>query len=193
VRKALLYVDCSHKYVLPGPIIEVKPGSNKTSEKLGQFQEKKRVDFAQIPLPSPLILGNPQSPKRVAVFTDPDCPFCGKLHAELTKVVQERQDIAFHLFLFPLTIHKDAYWKSKAILCSRSLKMLEDAFAQKPIPRADCDGAGLDNGIRVAQSLGITGTPTLVAPDGRMHSGMMPAKQIVEFIQGTQPAFRSGP
>jgi thiol:disulfide interchange protein DsbC len=80
-------------------------------------------------------------------------------------------------------MHKDAYWKSKSILCSRSLKMLEDAFTQKPVPRADCDTKEVEDNIRLAQSLGITGTPTLVAPDGRVHAGMMPAEQIIQFIQ----------
>ncbi|NWF54805.1 MAG: DsbC family protein [Syntrophaceae bacterium] len=182
-KKGLLYVDFSHKYVLPGPIIEVKTGSNKTLEKMGQMQEKKRVDFARIPLPSPLVLGSPEASKRIAVFTDPDCPFCGKLHAELEKVVRERKDVSFHILLFPLAMHKDAYWKSKSILCRRSLEMLEEAFDQKPVPRVDCDTQEIEANIRLAQSLGITGTPTLVAPDGRVLSGMVPAEQIVQFIQ----------
>jgi thiol:disulfide interchange protein DsbC len=184
-KRGVIYVDFSKNFVLPGPIIEVKTGTNKTAEQLGKIQEKTKVDFGKIPLPSPLVMGNPRAAQRVVVFTDPDCPFCGKLHAELEKVVQERHDIAFHIVLYPLAMHKDAYWKSKSIVCNRSLKMLEDAFAQKPIPRSECDTKDIDNNIRLAESLGITSTPSLVAPDGRVHSGTLPAKQIIEFIQGT--------
>jgi thiol:disulfide interchange protein DsbC len=183
-KRGVLYVDFSKKFVLPGPIIEVKTGANKTAEQMGKIQEKKKVDFGRIPLPSPLVMGNPRAAQRVVVFTDPDCPFCGKLHAELERVVQERPDIVFHILLYPLAMHKDAYWKSKSIVCNRSVKMLEDAFAQKPIPRSECDTKDIDNNIRLAESLGITSTPSLVAPDGRVHSGTLPAKQIVEFIQG---------
>ena len=100
-KRGVLYVDFSKNYVLPGPIIEVKTGANKTMEKLGKTQEKQKVDFAKIPLPSPLVMGNPRASQRVVVFTDPDCPFCGKLHVELEKIVQERSDIAFHILLFP--------------------------------------------------------------------------------------------
>jgi thiol:disulfide interchange protein DsbC len=183
-KRGVFYVDFSKKYIMSGQIIEVKTGSNKTAEQMGKIQEKKKVDFSKIPLPSPLILGNPRAAHRVVVFTDPDCPFCGKLHAELEMVVQERQDIAFHILLYPLAMHKEAYWKSKSILCNRSLKMLEEAFAQRPIPRTECETKDIDNNIRLAETLGISGTPTLVAPDGRVHSGMMPAKQIIEFIEG---------
>ena len=183
-KRGVLYVDFSKQFVLPGPIIEVKTGANKTQEMLGKIQEKKKVDFSKIPLPSPLVLGNPRAAQRVAVFTDPDCPFCGKLHVELEKIVQERSDIAFHILLFPLAMHKDAYWKSKSIVCNRSLKMLEEAFAQRPIPRSECDTKEIDNNIRLAETLGISSTPTLVAPDGRVHVGFLSAKQVLDFIQG---------
>jgi len=38
--------------------------------------------------------------------------------------------------------------------------------------------------IKLAESLGITGTPTLVFSDGRVHSGTLPANQIIALIPG---------
>jgi len=102
----------------------------------------------------------------------------------MEKVLKERKDIAFYILLFPLAMHKDAYWKSKSIVCNRSLKMLEDAFAKKEIPKPECDTKEIDANMKVAQALGITGTPALVLPDGRVHTGMMPAKQLIDFING---------
>ena len=54
---------------MAGPIIEVKTGANKTMEQLGKIQEKKKVDFAKIPLPSPLVLGNPRAAQRIGGLT----------------------------------------------------------------------------------------------------------------------------
>jgi thiol:disulfide interchange protein DsbC len=102
----------------------------------------------------------------------------------MEKVLKERKDIAFYILLFPLAMHKDAYWKSKSIVCNRSLKMLEDAFAKKEIPQPECDTKEIDANMKVAEALGITGTPALVLPDGRVHTGMMPAKQLIDFING---------
>ena len=104
----------------------------------------------------------------------------------MEKVLQEKKDIAFYIILFPLSMHKDAYWKSKSIVCNKSIKMLEDAFARKEISKPECDTKEIDANIKVAEALGITGTPTLVLPDGRIHSGTMPAKQLLDFIQGPQ-------
>jgi thiol:disulfide interchange protein DsbC len=183
-RPGLFYVDFSKGFVVSGSIVEVKSGKNKTAEHLAKLRESQRVDFSRIPLDQGLIMGDPVSPKKVAVFTDPECPYCGTLHKEMEKVVKERKDIVFYILLYPLDFHKDAYWKSKSIMCNRSLKMLEDAFAKKEVPKLECDPKEIDSNIKVAQTLGITGTPALILPDGRVHTGMMPAKKLIDFIDG---------
>jgi thiol:disulfide interchange protein DsbC len=53
----------------------------------------------------------------------------------MKKVVADRKDIAFYIKLFPLKSNLEAYEKSKAILCEKSLSLLEDAFAKKPLPK----------------------------------------------------------
>ena len=183
-KSGLFYLDFSKKFIVSGSIIEVKTGKNKTRERVTSLQENRRVDFSKIPLNHALVMGDAASPKKVAVFTDPDCNFCEKLHKEMEKVLREKKDIAFYILLYPLASHKDAYWKSKSIVCSRSLKMLEEAYARKDIPKLECDNKEIDSNMKIAEALGITGTPTLVLPDGRVHTGMMPAKQLVEFIDG---------
>jgi thiol:disulfide interchange protein DsbC len=183
-KSGLFYVDFSKNFIVSGSIIEVKTGKNKTKERVTKLQEDRRVDFSKIPLNRALVMGDAASPKKVAVFTDPDCNFCEKLHKEMEKVLQEKKDIAFYILLYPLASHKDAYWKSKSIVCSRSFKMLEAAYARLDIPKLECDNKDIDSNIKIAEALGITGTPTLVLPDGRIHTGMIPAKQLVEFING---------
>jgi thiol:disulfide interchange protein DsbC len=145
-----------------------------------------RVDFSKIPLDQGLVMGNVEGPWKVAVFTDPDCPYCREVHKEMEKVLQERKDIAFYIFLYPLRVHKDAYWKSKSILCNKSLKMLEDAYAGKEIPRLECDTKEIDANIRTAEALGIPGTPTLVLPDGRIRNASMGSEELMDFIQGSR-------
>ena len=185
-KPGLFYVDFSKNFIVSGSIIEVKTGKNKTMERVTKLQEDRRVDFSKIPLNRALVMGDAASSKKVVVFTDPDCNFCEKLHKEMQKVLQERKDIAFYILLYPLASHKDAYWKSKSIVCSRSLKMLEEAYAHMDIPKPECDSKDLDSDIKIAEALGITGTPTLVLPDGRIRAGMMPAKQLIEFIDGAR-------
>lgn len=185
-KSGVFYVDFSRRFLVNGPIVEIGNKSNKTQERLDKLQEKKRVNVSKIPLENALVVGNRESPKKglkkVIVFTDPDCPYCGQLHQEVKKVLEQRRDVVFYLKLFPLPIHKDAYWKSKSVICNKSLKMLEDVFDKKSIPKTECDTKEVDENIKLAESLGISGTPTLVFSDGRVRSGMLTAEKIIELI-----------
>ena len=162
--------------------VEIVPP--KAEEKVPEKGPKGAANaFSRIPLDNALLMGNSEAPLKVAVFTDPDCPFCATFHQEMGKVLLERSDVAFYIFMFPLAMHKNAYWKSKSVVCNRSLKMLEDSFAKKEIPRTECDTKEVDNNIKLAQDLGIQGTPTVVFADGRVHAGSMSAKQFADLLQ----------
>ena len=181
-KRSLFYVDFSKTYILPGPIFEIANKANKTQEKLTRLQENRRVEFSRLPLDKALVMGKRGTPFQAAVFTDPDCPYCATLHQEMEKLVNDRKDVAFYIFMFPLQMHKEAYWKSKSIVCNQSLKMLDAAFAHKEIPRTECATKEVDESIKLAANLGITGTPTLVFSNGTVHSGTLTAKQLEEMM-----------
>jgi thiol:disulfide interchange protein DsbC len=180
----LFYLDFSKTYLIPGPIIDLTTGINKSVEKLTELEKKRRIDLSKIPLGDALILGNKKATNKVIVFTDPDCPFCRKLHTEIKKVVEKRKDLAFYIKLLPLQIHSDAYWKSKSIICNKSLKYLEDNFEKKPIPKpgSDCQTREVDENIKLAKELGINGTPTTIFPDGSVHAGFLEAGRLIEMV-----------
>src|SRR5208282_1220423 len=138
-RKGIFYTDFSKKFMIAGPIVELDNGSNKTRESIDKVQNNRKVDVSGIPLGNALVLGSHSALKKVIVFTDPDCPFCAKLDTEMKKVVAERKDIAFYIKLFPLAVHKDAYWKAAAIECKKSVKMMQDNFEGRPITKGNCD------------------------------------------------------
>ena len=100
----------------------------------------------------------------------------------MKKVIAERKDIAFYIKLYPLPMHKEAYAKAKAIVCEKSLALLEKAFEQKPLPKPKCETSAIDENIKLAEKLGISGTPALILPDGRLIPGYKDAKSIISLI-----------
>jgi thiol:disulfide interchange protein DsbC len=120
----------------------------------------------------------------VIVFTDPECPFCKKLHAELKEVVGRRSDIAFLIKLYPLKMHPNAYGISKSIVCTGSMELLELSFAGKPVPPATCETSAVDRTLALAEELGIRSTPTLVLPDGLVMPGYKKADDIIKVLDG---------
>jgi thiol:disulfide interchange protein DsbC len=178
-RKGIIYTDPSTKYIISGSILEIATKANLTQERLINLN---KVDFSQIPLDNALVMGNKDAKYRVIVFTDPECPYCAKLHEETKKVIEKRDDIAFFVMLYPLPMHKDSYKKSKSIICEKSLSRLDDAFAKKSIPEPTCETTAIDDNINLAKKLGIQGTPGIILPNGSLIPGYKDADSIIALI-----------
>jgi len=100
----------------------------------------------------------------------------------MKKVIEERKDIAFYIKMFPLKIHPAAYEKAKAIVCEKSLTLLDEAFEKKPLPKPKCETSVIDENIKLAEKLGISGAPSLILPDGRVIVGSRSAKDLIALI-----------
>jgi thiol:disulfide interchange protein DsbC len=174
-----VYIDFSKSFVVTGNIIRIADGENVTQRRTAQLN---RVDVSRIPLEDALLLGSPDARTKVTVFTDPECPFCKKLHLELKEVVSRRPDIAFLIKLFPLKMHPNAYGISKSIVCTGSMELLELSFAGKPVPPPACETSAVDRTIALAEELGIRSTPTLVLPNGVVMPGYKKADDLIKLL-----------
>ncbi len=180
-KDGVVYLDYSKGNVILGNIIKLKTRENLTDKRMGEL---KKFDYKSIPLKNALLLGEKSAKHKLIVFTDPDCPFCQKLHGDLKQVVSERSDIAFYIILFPLTeIHPDAYKKTASIMCKKSLKLLDDVMEKKEIAEDKCGSKIIDENIKLGNKLGITGTPTVILPDGRQYRGNMKTDELIKGIE----------
>jgi protein-disulfide isomerase len=102
----------------------------------------------------------------------------------MDKIIAKRNDIAFYIKLFPLSFHKQAYWKAKSVVCKKSLPLLEDCYAGKEIEKTDCNTREVDETIRLAESLDITAVPSIILPDGRLRMGVMSESDLTNLIDG---------
>jgi thiol:disulfide interchange protein DsbC len=179
-KKGIIYIDSSKKYMIQGAIIDLRAKANLTQER---FNEINKVDISQIPLDNALVMGDKDASKKVIIFTDPECPYCRKLHQEIKKVLEKRKDIAFYIKLFPLVqLHPKAYEKAMAIACEKSLKLLEDSYAGKSLPEAKCKTSEVDENIKLGERLGIRGTPAIILPNGSIISGYKDADSLISLI-----------
>jgi hypothetical protein len=101
----------------------------------------------------------------------------------MKKVVEENEDFAFYIKMLPLKIHPAAYGKSKAIICQRSIRLLERAFDGRRVPEPACETTEVDDTVELAERLGITGTPTIVLPDGGVVPGYKDAGELAQLIE----------
>ncbi len=101
----------------------------------------------------------------------------------MKKVVEKRKDIVFFIKMYPLKMHKDAYEKAKAIVCEKSLQLLDDAFARKSLPPAKCETSVLDDNIKLAEKFGIRGTPAIIMPNGVVIPGALEADALIASVE----------
>ena len=101
----------------------------------------------------------------------------------MKKIAGERKDIAFYLKLFPLAMHGPVSMaRAREIECKHSLALLEESFAGKALPKPECPAPEIDQNIKLAKDLGISGTPTIILPDGVMVMGARPEKELLSLI-----------
>ncbi|MBI5143274.1 MAG: DsbC family protein [Nitrospirae bacterium] len=174
-----IYIDFSKQFLVTGQVIRLATRENITQKRM---MELNTVDVAQIPLDDAIVIGNPKAKRRVIVFDDPECPFCIKLHGEIKQAVKKDPSVAFYIKMYPLPIHPKSYEKAKAIVCEKSLKLLEDSFDGKDLPAPECKGDAVDNNIELGKKIGVRSTPTLVLPNGLVVPGYKSADDILKLL-----------
>jgi thiol:disulfide interchange protein DsbC len=190
-RKFPVYIDFSKKYLLSAQIIRLSTKEDITGARTMKLNEVK-VDPSGIPLEDALVIGKVSAKRRVIVFSDPDCHFCGKLHGELKTVADKEPDVAFYIKLYSRNNNPAVAEKARSIICAKSPALLEDAYAGKPLPPPACTTGAPEDTMKLADKLNIRGTPTLVLPDGRVITGYRDANTLIKLLSEPEPAAAGG-
>ena len=135
------------------------------------------VDVSKLPVENAITREVGKAENTLFVFTDPRCPFCKKLEAELVKL----ENVRIHTFLTPLTsLHPDAKEVSARILCAKDKAKAFEEFMLKGkeiSEPAQCQTT-LEANERLLTELGIKGTPTIFFENGERATGALSAEAI---------------
>ena len=187
-QKGIIYMDYGKKYLIQGVVVDLEKLEQVIAHKneLPQPKQVTSVDVKSIPAQLAVVMGNPKGTKKLYVFTDPDCPYCRKGHVELKKLASINPDVAIHIMLFPLAMHPAAYDKARTVFETKSLDLLDKAFDGKdvPKPKKESSKKAIDEIIKFANANGISGTPTMVMPDGTIQVGMRDAETMKKMLSG---------
>ena len=173
----LAYVDASGQYFLFGHLYDMKAQRDLTAERKDTLA---RIDFNALPLADAIKDVRGRGSRALAIFSDPDCPHCRRLEAELKSL----SDVTIHTFLMPIaSLHPQARAKAIAVWCAKDRRGAWQALMTRDqVPSsADC-AHPVDRNVALAERLGVTGTPTLVAADGRVLPGAASAEQINAWL-----------
>ena len=183
----LVYTDAKVSFVFVGNLYDTASKKNMTEAKM---RELTRVAFDSLPLDLAIKKVKGNGSRRLAVFSDADCPFCARLENELKNI----DNVTIYTFLYPIDqLHPDAARKSKMIWCAPDKVKAWDAFfASGTLPQnnGDCD-TPLAATHDLGQKLRVNATPTMVFADGSVVPGALPAQRLeAEIANGEQQAAR---
>jgi thiol:disulfide interchange protein DsbC len=170
----MVYADASGDYVIAGDLVETKTHTNLSEAHLAELN---KIDFGSLPLERAVKVVKGNGSRRIAVFSDPNCPYCKQLETTLKSV----DNVTVYTFLYPV-LSPDSVTKSKGIWCSSDrAKAWEAWMLERHAPSAaasNCDTTALDKNLALGHSLDVTGTPTIILSDGHRLPGAVSADQL---------------
>ena len=189
----VVYTDPDFNYLIVGSIIETKTKINLTDARQREIEDKKlkslAFPFEQLPFDLAIKKVKGDGSRKVAVFSDPDCPYCKKLERDLDKVT----DVTIYLFLFPIEqLHPKAPEMSRAIWCAPDrVKAWDEYMLKGVVPKSPkCDNP-VEKIVAYGQSKKINGTPTIFFADGKRVPGAIPAERFEELLSKASSAGKS--
>jgi thiol:disulfide interchange protein DsbC len=133
-----------------------------------------------------MIIYNPRQQKAsITVFTDADCTYCRKLHADMDEILERGIQVRYMAFprggsastVFPKMI---------SIWCAQDRnEALDQAKRGQNLPERSCDNPVLKH-FELGNQIGISGTPALVLKDGTVIPGYLDVERLAEVVLGSQ-------
>jgi thiol:disulfide interchange protein DsbC len=180
----VFYTDAKATVIIDGNVIDASSGRNLTEQRL---REVTAIKWESLPFDLTFIVKHGNGRREVAVFSDPNCPFCRKFEGDLARL----GDVTIHLFLFPV-IKPESVRQTKSVWCSpdRAGAWMDLMFRNiEPRASPDCD-TPVERILALGRKLGANATPTWILPNGEMHSGALPIEEVRRLLDESSPGKR---
>jgi len=183
----IAYTDASGRFFIFGHLYDMKEQVDVTAQR--------KLDARKTEFPAQLLANAIKTVKgdgsRVfAVFSDPDCPYCKTLEKELARL----DNVTIYTFLYPLeSLHPEAKTKAVSVWCAPDrAQAWRDLMLAGQSPRLVACNNPLNDNLVLGSRLGVVGTPTLIAVDGRVLPGAAPAERIDQWLNVGRVAAAEG-
>jgi thiol:disulfide interchange protein DsbC len=178
------YVDEAASVIIAGQVIDAKSGRNLTEER---ERELNRVKWASLPLDWAITTVRGNGRRKIAILSDPNCPYCKSFEAALARL----DDITVHILPFAV-IKPESVRQAKAVWCSKDRAKAWNDLVQRriePQPPTDCDNP-IDKLVEYGRKLGANSTPTWFLETGDRYSGAMPLEDVRQLLDRASPPRR---
>jgi len=176
--KNVAYVEESGRYFVFGHMFDMQTQTDLTEGKI-MAEQVAKVDFKKLPLKDAIKIVRGDGSRKVAIFSDPDCPYCKQLENNIANLT----NVTIYLYLFPIDqLHPQAKAKSVGVWCAADqVKAWDGLMRRNEVPTGQCENP-VDRNIALAEAMGINGTPTVILPDGSIIPGAPSAAKLEQML-----------
>ena len=163
----IFYTDANARYMFVGKVVDLSTLQDLTRARVDELAA---IRFADLPLEMAIKTVKGKGQRVMAVFEDPNCPYCRKLHETLRGI----DNVTVYTFLLNI-LSDDSAAKAKNIWCAPDRaqawqQWIQDA-KQAPAAPAACPTPN-EQVLALGRKLHVQGTPTIYFADGtRSGSG----------------------
>jgi len=165
----VLYVSHDGRYVINGSLLELATHRDLTeaSRAIARRRLLRGITSAQT-----IVFAPSHAKYTVTVFTDLDCGYCRKLHAQIADF--NRAGIAVDYVFWPRSgLVGHSYDKAVSVWCAADRrKAFTDAKQGLSIPKATCANPVAQD-YNLGLTVGVDGTPAIFASDGTQMGGYL--------------------
>ena len=170
----IIYTSADGKYMIQGRVIDLDTREDLTESAKAAIR---RELIAEMDTTRQITFAPPQPKYSLMVFTDIECGYCRKLHAQVEEYNQ--QGIAINYMSFPRAgIGSRSYEKAVAVWCADDQQdaMTQAKLGSEPDPD-QCDNPVAEQ-YQLGIELGVTGTPALLTSNGQLIPGYVPPEKL---------------
>jgi thiol:disulfide interchange protein DsbC len=181
----MFYISVDGKYLLNGDLLDLAKKKNVTTAAWSKFR---KTELARLPASERIVFA-PAHPKvTVTIFTDVNCGFCRALHEQIPAF--NKAGIAVEYLAWPregVTTTSGrltpTYTEMVSVWCASDRKAAFSAAIAGRAPKpASCTNPVKDE-FNLGVKLGVDGTPTIYADDGRTLGGFVTPEQLLKALQ----------
>ncbi|ENU29455.1 hypothetical protein F991_02686 [Acinetobacter sp. CIP-A165] len=166
----IIYLDDNAEHMFIGSMVRLKDQKNLTKDLV---LKQNSIDWKQLPLQDAIKTVKGNGKRQLAIFSDPNCPYCKQLEAELDKL----NDVTIYTFIYALKPQSIAV--SKQVWCEANPSYAWKNLLQKNVqPKAKICANPIDRNLELGRKLGVSGTPTLIFSNGLKMVGGRSAEDI---------------
>lgn len=179
-----ILVSSDGRYIIQGDVIDLTTRTPMATS--NQVKQLKKALIGEIKEQDKIIFTANHEKYAVHVFTDVDCPFCRKLHAEMQKM--NKLGITVKYLASPLvSLHPSAQGKMEKIWCAKDRVKAMDAYKKnKTVPHSKVCKNPVAAQLAIAEQLGVNGTPAIFLPDGTHIPGYISAQALLKRLERIQ-------